>query len=120
MGFPREEQRDGTEGPSFKDTILKKYFPERFEFEPFGDPHSDRKEREAREQRHLEQQRQAKLEQERQEQLRFERTCSPANIAPCDDVVKEKFTNYLAMDLAQLTSALGKVEQQIRDEEAKI
>merc|ERR1712110_977981 len=77
-------------------------------------------EREAREKRHLEEQRQMKLEHERREQLRLERTCSPANVGPCDDVKKEKFINYLAMDLEGLAVALQNVEKQIQDEEAKI
>ena len=31
-------ERDGSEGPSLEEQIRKKYFPEHFGFEPFGDP----------------------------------------------------------------------------------
>uniref|UniRef100_A0A7S4QWP2 J domain-containing protein n=1 Tax=Alexandrium monilatum TaxID=311494 RepID=A0A7S4QWP2_9DINO len=57
----RGTEKDGTQSPPHREVIEKKYFPERFDFQPFGDPHADRKER-----RELERQR---LESQRQEQL---------------------------------------------------
>lgn len=42
--FPRAVQHDGAEGATYKEEIEKRYFPDRFDFEPFGDPHSDRRE----------------------------------------------------------------------------
>lgn len=49
----RERNNDNTDGPSHKRAIEKKYFPERFDFEPFGDSHSDRRERAAYEKKLL-------------------------------------------------------------------
>lgn len=60
-GFPREVQGDGTEGLSFKEEIEKKYFPDRFGFEPFGDPHADRKHAAALKRQQLERTRQEML-----------------------------------------------------------
>merc|ERR1719272_846631 len=37
--FPRERQSDNGLGPYFREVQTKKYFPERFEFEPFGNEH---------------------------------------------------------------------------------
>eukprot|EP00929_Paragymnodinium_shiwhaense_P088864 TRINITY_DN49173_c0_g1_i1.p1 TRINITY_DN49173_c0_g1~~TRINITY_DN49173_c0_g1_i1.p1 ORF type:complete len:656 (+),score=63.68 TRINITY_DN49173_c0_g1_i1:98-1969(+) len=59
--LPRHQRHDGTDGLSYHDEVVKKYFPERFGFEPFGDPHADRKERERYKQRALERQRQDAL-----------------------------------------------------------
>ena len=52
----REEQRDGGMGPSHKVETERKYFPENFDFAPFGDPLEDRREREERERKRVEQQ----------------------------------------------------------------
>eukprot|EP00439_Symbiodinium_sp_Y106_P052141 s522_g6.t5 len=57
-----EQRRIFDEGADFPRT--KKYFPERFDFEPFGDPHSDRRESAARKQRLLERRRQEALARE--------------------------------------------------------
>ena len=57
----REELRDGSLGPTHVEEISRKYFPENFPFEPFGDPLEDRREREER-QRQLEQQRKEREE----------------------------------------------------------
>lgn len=62
--FPREELRDGTDGPSHSEQVEKRYFPERHDFQPFGDPHSSRKEAKARKERYLEQMRQDALAHE--------------------------------------------------------
>ena len=39
----RELRDDGSEGPSFAEQIHRQYFPERFEFLPFGDPFEHKK-----------------------------------------------------------------------------
>ncbi|CAK9013571.1 unnamed protein product [Durusdinium trenchii] len=65
--FPRKVQHDGAEGETHKEEIEKKYFPERFDFAPFGDPHSDRREAKARQQRLLETKRQEALAREAKE-----------------------------------------------------
>ena len=51
--LPRAERRDGTLEPEHAERVARKYFPERFPFEPFGDPHQDRKDRAERAQRRL-------------------------------------------------------------------
>lgn len=62
--FPRKVQQDGSEGETHKEEVEKKYFPENFDFEPFGDPHSDRREAKARQDRLLERRRQEALARE--------------------------------------------------------
>jgi len=57
----RERQQDGSEGPSHRQRVEREFFPERFDFEPFGDPHGDRKEHAAAEKRRLERRRQDAL-----------------------------------------------------------
>eukprot|EP00658_Telonema_sp_P-2_P073350 TRINITY_DN623_c0_g1_i3.p1 TRINITY_DN623_c0_g1~~TRINITY_DN623_c0_g1_i3.p1 ORF type:complete len:170 (-),score=58.27 TRINITY_DN623_c0_g1_i3:178-648(-) len=43
--FPRVRQNDGGEGPYFKETEMRKYFPDKFDFEPFGDEHLEHRAR---------------------------------------------------------------------------
>eukprot|EP00435_Cladocopium_sp_Y103_P054737 s313_g17.t3 len=62
--FPRKVEQDGSEGETQKEEVEKKYFPENFDFQPFGDPHSDRREAKARQEKHLEQRRQEALARE--------------------------------------------------------
>ncbi|CAJ1437603.1 unnamed protein product [Effrenium voratum] len=59
--FPRKRQQDGSEGETHKEEVEKKYFPDRFDFQPFGDPHSDRREAKARQDKLLERRRQEAL-----------------------------------------------------------
>ena len=44
--LPRELDRDGAQGPAHKEIIIKQYFPERFGFEPFGDPYERKRQHE--------------------------------------------------------------------------
>lgn len=62
--FPRKVEQDGSEGETQKEEVEKKYFPENFDFQPFGDPRSDRREAKARQERQLEQRRQEALARE--------------------------------------------------------
>ena len=36
--LPRELERDGSQGPDLFERVTRDYFPERFGYEPFGDP----------------------------------------------------------------------------------
>jgi len=44
--IPKEVDKRGEEGLSLKDQVLKRYFPERFQFHPFGDPFENKRARE--------------------------------------------------------------------------
>lgn len=68
--FPRKVEQDGSEGETQKEEVEKKYFPENFDFQPFGDPQSDRREAKARQERQLEQRRQEALAREAHQSTR--------------------------------------------------
>lgn len=70
--FGRKDQRDGSLGETHKQEIEKKYFPDRFDFAPFGDPHSDRRENEDRKQKMIERRRQEALARESAQQAQLD------------------------------------------------
>jgi tetratricopeptide (TPR) repeat protein len=41
----RDLQQDGSQGPTWEDRMTKRYFPQRFGFEPFGDPYEHKRAR---------------------------------------------------------------------------
>ena len=83
----REELRDGSLGPEHAEDVARKYFPEGFGFEPFGDPLEDRREREERKRR-VEQQR-----KEREERRQANRAAALAGGAGA-----ERGSSYLGFD----------------------
>merc|ERR1719162_1448937 len=72
--LPRErQQQDNLEGFTFQQGIMKRYFPERFDFHPFGDPHATRRWRTEGMKGIEEQERQQALALEEERRLREQR-----------------------------------------------